>query len=246
MDEQILIKRVLPRDFYRTDGITLARSLIGKVLVHKTEHGLTAGVISETEAYMGVTDKASHAYNGRRTERTETMYLPGGFAYVYLIYGIYSCMNITANKADNPEAVLIRGAVPLFGFDVMLDNYRKFNAARQSRQEFRSDKYRRTPHTLTDGPGKLCAAMKIDRTLDKLPLFHDDNGKIREMFVCDLGISPVNGISEAPRIGIDYAEEAALFPWRYTANLPFQIPTTVQDDDISAKSTQSKPFVFGQ
>ncbi len=245
MDEQILISHVLPQDFYRTDGITLARSLIGKILVRKNEHGLTAGVISETEAYMGVIDKASHAYNGRRTERTETMYLPGGFAYVYLIYGIYSCMNITANEADNPEAVLIRGVVPLFGFDVMLENYRLFNAKRLNRQGFHADKYRKKPHTLTDGPGKLCAAMKIDRSLDKMQLFHGEKGKIGELFVCDLGISAPNGISESPRVGIDYAEEAALFPWRYTANLPFQSPTTVQHDDISTKFVQPDSFNFG-
>ena len=225
MDEQIFYETMLSRGFYTADALTLARALIGKVLVHRTERGLTAGIISETEAYMGVTDKASHAYNGRRTTRTETMYLPAGHAYVYLIYGIYSCMNITAAEEGNPEAVLIRGVVPLVGFDRMLADYADFSARLKKR--FSEESYRKKPYMLTNGPGKLCAAMAIDRSLDTVDLCRSD----RRIFVSDIGIRPLHGISESPRIGIAYAEEAALFPWRFTANRPSEMTSTVQTAD---------------
>ncbi len=222
MNEQTLQNHILPASFYRTDGLTLARSLIGKVLVHRTETGITAGIISETEAYMGIIDKASHAYGGRRTSRTETMYLPGGHAYVYLIYGIYSCMNITASTEGNPEAVLLRGVVPLVGFERMLENHATFTRRRTGKHPANTAIYGKSPHKLTDGPGKLCAAMAIDRSRDKtdVTLPHD-------LFLADLGIRPVHGITEQPRIGIDYAEEAALFPWRFTANRPYEMTSTV-------------------
>jgi len=238
MDEQTLADSALPYEFYRTDGISLARSLIGKVLVHRTSRGWTAGIISETEAYMGITDKASHAYGGRRTARTETMYLPGGYAYVYLIYGIYSCMNITANEKGNPEAVLIRGVVPLLGFDAMLENTREFNENRLKKTSFNYEKYRSNPALLTDGPGKLCAAMALDRTLDKVPLTAKAPVGYPQIFVSDLGFTPEGGISESERIGISYAEEAAFFPWRFTSVLPFQSPTTVQLNQNAKKITQ--------
>lgn len=229
MAEFSRFENILPRSYYTTDALTLAQSLIGKVLVRCTENGLTAGIISETEAYMGVIDKASHAYNGRRTERTETLYLPGGHAYVYLIYGIYSCMNITANEGGNPEAVLIRGVVPCHGFDRMLINYADFSAYRTRQKKFSAEKYMKAPYKLTDGPGKLCAAMAIDRNLDKADMCRssDTYCPTAEIFVADMGITPVHGISASPRIGIDYAEEAALFPWRFTANRPSEMMASV-------------------
>lgn len=216
-------ENILPRSYYITDALTLSRSLIGKVLVCCTPEGTTAGIISETEAYMGVIDKASHAYGGRRTERTETMYLPGGHAYVYLIYGIYSCMNITANESGNPEAVLIRGVIPCHGFDRMLANYSNFSSRRSKQKLFNGEKYRKAPHKLTDGPGKLCAAMSIDRRFDKTDMCRCNS----EIFVADMGISPIHGITASPRIGIDYAEEAAFFPWRFTANRAYEMAKTV-------------------
>ncbi len=104
----------------------MARELIGKTLVHRVGGVELAGIISETEAYMGVTDKASHAYGGRRTARTETMYLVGGFSYVYRIYGIYFCMNITAGEEGSAEAVLIRGVMPVGGTREIWENYQWF------------------------------------------------------------------------------------------------------------------------
>ena len=186
-----------------------------------------AGIITETEAYMGVTDKASHAYMGRRTARTETMYLPGGYAYVYLIYGIYSCMNITANENDNPEAVLIRGVLPVLGFEIMLENHQAFTSARRKGETVNVSRYEKAPHTLTDGPGKLCAAMKIDRTLDKAPMFPHETDIPCQIFVSAPPFSADFTVSASPRIGIPYAEEAALFPWRFTASFRSQKPTIV-------------------
>lgn len=103
----------LERDFFTVDGLTLARRLLGKVLVHDTPYGTVRGIITETEAYMGVEDKGSHTFGGRRTDRTEPMFHIGGTSYVYLIYGMYSCMNVAAGAMDVPQAVLIRMAEPL-------------------------------------------------------------------------------------------------------------------------------------
>lgn len=103
----------LGRDFFARDGITVARKLLGKVLVHETSVGTVRGVITETESYMGVEDKGSHSYGGRRTQRTEPMFHQGGTSYVYLIYGMYSCMNIVTATEDVPQAVLIRKVEPL-------------------------------------------------------------------------------------------------------------------------------------
>lgn len=207
---------MLPREFYMTDAVSLAKSLIGKVLVRQSSNGIAAGIISETEAYMGVIDKAAHTYGGKRTARTETMYLPGGHAYVYLIYGIYSCMNITANIGGNPQAVLIRGVIPIYGFDLMLENYAGFMSRRNQKHKFNADKYKVKQYKISDGPGKLCAAMDIDRSLDKADMCQ--NSSYAPLYAADLGIVPSNEPSASPRIGIDYAEEAALFPWRFTSS----------------------------
>ncbi|MBE6541208.1 MAG: DNA-3-methyladenine glycosylase [Ruminococcaceae bacterium] len=206
----------LDRDFYTTDGLTLAESLIGKVLVHRVNGVELAGVITETEAYMGITDKASHAYGGRRTARTETMYLEGGHAYVYLIYGMYSCMNITASTEGNPEAVLIRAVYPIAGEREMLDLVRA-RSRRKSIPDFdgitESELY-----SFTNGPGKLCNAMMIDRDLDALDMTGGD------FFVRDDGYR-AGEIMKYPRIGIDYAEEAKDYPWRFSVKLHKRIPT---------------------
>jgi DNA-3-methyladenine glycosylase len=102
----------LPRTFFTRDGLTVAKELLGKVLVHDTSLGEIRGIITEVESYMGVEDKGSHTYGGRRTERTEPMFHIGGTSYVYFTYGMYHCMNITTDVVDNPQAVLIRSVVP--------------------------------------------------------------------------------------------------------------------------------------
>lgn len=199
----------MDREFFRADALTLAEKLIGKTLVRRTAGVEICGIISETEAYMGTTDRACHAYGGKRTSRTETMYLDGGHAYVYLIYGMYSCMNVTANTVDVPEAVLIRGVYPTCGIDALLENVRKTSR----RKSIPKNAEGMTPaelYSFTNGPGKLCNAMGITRDLDRWDMTCGD------FFIRDDGWR-AGKILTSPRIGIDYAGEAADYPWRFTA-----------------------------
>ncbi len=203
---------VLPRDFYLSDGLTLARDLLGKTLVKRTEEGEASAVITETEAYMGVTDRASHAYGGRRTERTRVMYREGGIAYVYLIYGLYSCMNVTANAEGNAEAVLIRAALPLTGREILLDRLRRSSRAKKavfpdSPEGWSGEEWA----ARLNGPGRLCAAMGIGRTDSGRDLRTDPG-----FFLRDDGFRPGEILCSA-RIGIDYAGEDRDRPWRFTA-----------------------------
>ncbi len=183
--------------------------MIGKTLVRRTDRGVMAAVITETEAYLGVSDRASHAYGGRRTARTETMYLPGGFSYVYLIYGLYACLNLTAAEDGNPEAVLIRAAYPIEGRELIYQNVLAGN---------RRKKPLPPPESLgeldwfgfANGPGKLCLALSVTRADNALDCTGD------ALFLRDDGFQPKR-ILERERIGIDYAGEARFYPWRFTA-----------------------------
>lgn len=181
----------LEREFFLRDGISLARALLGKTLVHRSPEGETRGVIVETEAYMGELDKAAHSYKRRENGRTNIQYREGGHAYIYLIYGMHCCFNITANAADVPECVLIRALEPSGGTELMRLRRRQEQA-----------------EALCSGPGKLCAAMGIDRSLYGEDLCGE------RLFLLDEGRTP--DISVGRRINIDYAEEAADFPWRFT------------------------------
>jgi len=191
-----IIKRMkkLPREFYtRSDVLEVARDLLGKRLVVPTRNGArVAGLIVETEAYRGPEDRASHAYNSRRTSRTETMYGRGGTAYVYFVYGMYNQFNVVTNVESIPHAILVRAVEPSEGLDVM-------RRRRRGRSEYE----------LTSGPGRLCLALGIDRKLDKADLLGD-----RVWIEEDVSISP-RQISRGPRIGIDYAEEWIKKPWRF-------------------------------
>lgn len=210
---------VLDRDFFLCDALTLSEKLLGKVLIRNIDGAEVGGIITETEAYMGVIDKASHAYGGRKTARTESMYLPGGHAYVYLIYGIYSCMNITANVGGNPEAVLIRAVYPYINAPKMYECVKKYSKRKNlpdSVDELKkSDLYK-----LTNGPGKLCCAMEINRSLDKIDLTKENS---TGFCVKDYGFIPQK-VERSKRIGIDYAEEAADFLWRFTVSCRRGIP----------------------
>ena len=178
----------LGREFYLRDVNIIARELIGKVLVHSE----TSGIIIETEAYRGPDDKASHTYNNKRTSRTEIQFREGGFAYVYMIYGMYYCFNVTANSPDKPEAILIRALEPLDGIDLMKAR-RKINNVKN----------------LCNGPGKLCQALNIT----KANYGEDLCGE--KLYILDAGYSFEVGTS--PRINIDYAEECKDYLWRYYA-----------------------------
>jgi DNA-3-methyladenine glycosylase len=184
----------LPREFYtRPDVLEVARDLLGKKLVVKARNGArVAGIIVETEAYRGPEDRASHAYNGRRTRRTETMYGIGGTAYVYFVYGMYNQFNVVTNVEDVAHAVLVRAVEPVEGLDII-------RRRRKGRSEYE----------LTSGPGRLCVAMGIDRRLDKADLL-DDRVWIEE----GASVSP-REIARGPRIGIDYADEWVRKPWRF-------------------------------
>ena len=183
----------LERSFYTREILTVSRELIGKNLVHRTPRGITKGRIVEVEAYVGAVDKASHAYGNRRTERTAIQYSVGGFAYVYLIYGMYDCMNIVTGQEGLAEAILIRALEPVEGIELMQE--RRCTTALKN---------------LCSGPGKLCMAMGITRECYGLDLCGD------ELYL-EEGSVPVkpDEISATKRINIDYAEEARDFPWRF-------------------------------
>jgi DNA-3-methyladenine glycosylase len=185
----------LPRDFYtRPNVLLVARDLLGRLLVVPAPDGTrVSGIIVETEAYRGPEDRASHAYGGRRTNRTQTMYAIGGTAYVYFVYGMYNQFNVVTNVEDIPHAVLIRALEPVENVDVM-----------RRRRRGRSDA------CLTRGPGKLCVALGIDRGLDRADLLGT-----RVWLEEGRGRIPRSAIVAGPRIGIDYAREWTDKPWRF-------------------------------
>lgn len=185
---------VLSNSFYQhADVQLLARKLLGKYLI--TNFGsLTGGMIIETEAYQGPEDRASHAFNGRRTKRTEVMFKEGGICYVYLIYGLYCLLNIVTNTKDIPHCILIRAIKPEIGIEEML----------KRRHKAKIDK------TLAGGPGTLTQALGIDRTCNGQPL----NGPF--IWIEDRGVIIKNkDIIIGPRTGIDYAGDHAHLPWQY-------------------------------
>ncbi len=189
----------LSREFYlQHDVVALARQLIGKALVTNFNGEYTSGIITETEAYAGAVDKASHAYGERRTSRTETMYAQGGTGYVYLCYGIHHLFNVVTNVEGIPHAVLIRGVKPLEGIDIM-----------RARRNFP-----KTDKILSAGPGTVSQALGIKTTNDKADLLGDN------IWIEDRGIIvPDDKVKITPRIGVDYAGEDAKLPYRFIANI---------------------------
>ena len=185
----------LPYSFYQQENVTsLAVQLLGKRLFTLVEGRLTGGTIVETEAYNGVGDKASHAYGGRFTPRTATMYEAGGVSYVYLCYGIHYLFNVVTAPKGTPHAVLIRGLEPITGIDIMLE--RRKMAALAPR--------------ITAGPGALAQALGISKSLNAKDLLAD------EIWIEDSKIKfRPEEIVASPRIGVDYAEDHALLPWRF-------------------------------
>jgi len=185
----------LPLSYYSNqDVLFLAQDLLGKVLFTDINDEVTAGIIVETEAYFGVLDKASHAYGGRRTNRTETLYNHGGISYVYLCYGIHHLFNVVTSVKDEPHAVLIRAVEPLIGKDIM-ELRRNMSAGKAA---------------ISSGPGSAAKALGIDQSFNKKDL--DGN----EIWIEDHGIQyPADDIIKAPRIGVAYAQEDALLPWRF-------------------------------
>ena len=194
---------LIPRDFFlRPDVVRIARDLLGKHLVTRIDGFVTSGIICETEAYAGATDRASHAYGGRRTSRTEVMYAPGGTAYVYLCYGIHSLFNIVTNTEGIPHAVLIRGIIPHEGRETML--------LRSGKDKITTD--------IGIGPGKVSKLLGIHYSNSGLDLatMPADRGS-PAIWLEDDGI-PVDPrmIITGPRIGVAYAGDDARLPYRFT------------------------------
>ncbi|MCL2122086.1 MAG: DNA-3-methyladenine glycosylase [Clostridiales bacterium] len=188
----------LDRAFFLRDTITVAGDLLGRILVHHTEEGLTAGRIVETEAYCGVSDAACHSAKGNRQGRVAIMYGEGGFAYVYLIYGMYCCMNVVTRPEEHPEAVLIRALEPLEGVALMAE--RRNQKGLTEEQQWRA---------LCSGPGKLCQAMAIDRSCYGLDLLGD------KLYLLEGQPIAAEEVGTTARINVSYAGEAAAYPWRF-------------------------------
>ena len=193
----------LSRDFYtRADTLRIAGDLLGKILVVPTAAGeRISGMIVETEAYLGVEDKAAHSYGNRRTKRTETMFAVGGTAYIFFIYGMYFQFNVVVGSVGTPHAVLIRAVEPVEGIELM--------RTRRSVVRGKISTSKMSDVNLTSGPGKLCIALGIDQTFNNEDLLGEkvwlEDGK------------EISGAAVAcgRRIGIDYAEEYAEKPWRF-------------------------------
>lgn len=197
----------LSRDFYAQDTLEAAQKLLGKYLIRRLGGETLAGRIVETEAYVGRCDKACHAYNYRRTARTETLFAPPGTAYIYLIYGMYHCLNFVTEPEGEPAAVLLRAIQPAAGAETM---------ARLRYGDKPLTPYRRA--NFLNGPGKVCRALGLTRAENGLDLTGD------VLFLCDrpedAGLPPFpvpegEAVVTGPRIGVDYAEEARDFPWRF-------------------------------
>ena len=188
--------RTLPRSFYRRPAETVARDLLGRFLVHELDGERLVLRLVETEAYLGAPDRASHAWDGRRTPRNESLYLAGGHAYVYMIYGLHFCLNAVTGEAGVGSAVLLRAGEPVAGAERMRENRG----------------WTRVPKAgdLAGGPGKLCQALAIGRELDGVLLD-------RPPLLITAGEPAAEvEIVASPRIGVDYAGEAALWPLRFS------------------------------
>jgi DNA-3-methyladenine glycosylase len=187
-------ERPLGRSFYLAPTLRVARTLLGKVLVHETAEGRVAGCIVEVEAYRGPRDRAAHSAGGRRTARNETMYGEPGHAYVYFIYGMHHCLNVVTQPAGIPEAVLIRALQPVDGIALM----------RARRGIADGPDWR-----LCRGPGALCQALGLTRAHDGIDLV---TGPLR---ILDAPTIPPASVGRARRIGVAYAGADALRPWRF-------------------------------
>ena len=185
----------LKLNFYqRDDVVKISKELLGKILFTNFNNQITAGIIVETEAYAGIADRASHAFNAKKTKRNEVMYKAGGISYVYLCYGIHHLFNIVTNKKNIPHAVLIRAIEPIVGLDIML------NRRLQSKKTF----------SLTAGPGCLSKALGITTQESGISLLKN------KIWIENNNISiKSTDIIASPRVGIPYAKEDAKNPWRF-------------------------------
>jgi DNA-3-methyladenine glycosylase len=185
----------LPRDFFHRPTLEVCHDIIGQFFFSQHDGVITGGRIVEAEAYCGPDDLGAHTSGGRRTQRNEAMYGPKGHAYIYLIYGMYWCINAVCGPADKPQACLIRALEPVTGLDVMRE---RLKAAPDA-----------DPATLCRGPGKLCRALGLDKAVYGADLLKD------RVFLLPGGLAPGEEIGTSPRINIDYAQEYKDKPWRF-------------------------------
>lgn len=191
----------LSREFYGRDTLEVAEDLIGKILVRKYDGHIIKARIIEAEAYIGAIDKASHCYKGQ-TERNKVMFGPPGYTYVYLIYGMYNCLNVVTENVGQGSGVLLRSIEPIENVELMcLNRYNKV-LRDVSKQQLKN---------LSNGPGKICMALKITRNENGVDLTGDN------IFLEDDGLRDFK-VERSKRINIDYAEEAKDFLWRFTIN----------------------------
>ena len=201
---------IIDKEFYNRSAIDVANDLLGKVLVREVDGRILKGKIVETEGYLGVTDKAAHVYGGKKTPRVMPMYKKPGNAYIYSIYGMYYCLNAITVKEGEPEGVLIRAIEPLIGLDYISEK-------RCNKKYIELNKKERL--NLTSGPSKLCLALNLNKNQnDKLlwdnSLFIADYDKELEKLI-ENKKEKTGKIIEAKRIGIDYAEEAKDYLYRF-------------------------------
>lgn len=187
--------RPLPKRFYRRPAAEVARDLLGRLLVRELDGERLVLRLVEAEAYLGAPDAASHAAGGRRTARNESLYLPGGYAYVYFIYGMHFCLNAVTGSAGEGGAVLLRAGEPVAGVERMAA-LRGFERVPR-------------PGDLAGGPGKLCRALAIDRAFDGVALQRPP------LWIAAGEPVPEGAVAAGPRIGVDYAGEAAAWPLRF-------------------------------
>lgn len=193
------MEKRLPREFYTQSTLKVAKAMLGKYLVRKIGNKKLIGKIVETEAYIGPEDKASHAYGGKITKRNKAEYLIGGHIYIYLVYGMYWQLNISTSKEGKPECVLIRALEPI-------QNQKSLSCQQASKIR-----------NLTNGPGKLCRWLKLDKSF-----YGEDLVKSKRIWLEEGEKVKSNQIVTSKRIGIDYAEEWADVPWRfYIKDNPF-------------------------
>jgi DNA-3-methyladenine glycosylase len=195
----------LEKDFYlREDVVQISKDLLGKYLFTKINGKITAGIITETEAYAGEIDKASHAYNNRRTSRTEIMFAEGGVSYVYLCYGIHHLFNVVTNFKDQPHAVLIRAIQPVEGLKTILER-RKIEPTKENIELVLKKKKK-----IAGGPGTVSQALGINTSLSGQDLTKN------VIWIEDKGIQiKPKEIIAGPRVGVDYAGEDAKLPYRF-------------------------------
>ena len=183
----------LSREFYTRPTLIVAKDLLGKYLVRKQGNKKFIGKIVETEAYLGPKDKAAHSYGGKITDRSKTFYLKGGHLYIYLCYGIYWMLNIVTEKKNKPEAVLIRALEPIGDYD-----FKKIK-------------------NLSNGPGKLCRWLRINKSFNEIDLV-----KSNKIWLEKGEKTKKSQIKASRRVGVDYAKEWAKKPWRfYISENPF-------------------------